>query len=59
MNSQYIIEYLNDVSLYLDTIRVGIETNQDVGSLLNAVSDTFLRISQILVLSPGLSRPTQ
>ena len=46
MNSQYIVEYLNDVSLYLDTIRVGIETNQDVGSLLNAVSDTFLRISK-------------
>ena len=25
MKSQYMIEYLNDVSLYLDTIHVGIE----------------------------------
>ena len=46
MKSQYIIEYLNDVSLYLDTIHVGIENNQDVDNLIAAVSDTFLRISR-------------
>ena len=46
MKSQFIIEYLNDLPFYLHTIRVGIEKNQDVGSLLDAVSDTFIRISE-------------
>ena len=60
MNSQYIIEYLNDVSLYLDTIHVGIENNQDVDNLIAAVSDTFLRISKSNFSSiPGLSRPRE
>ena len=46
MKSQWIIEYLNDVPLYLHAIRVGIEKSQDVGSLLDAVSDNFMRISE-------------
>ena len=46
MKSQWIIEYLNDVPLHLHAIHVGIEKNQDVGSLLDAVSDTFMRISE-------------
>lgn len=46
MKSQFIIEYLNDVPLHLHAIHVGIEKNQDVGSLLDAVSDNFMRISE-------------
>ena len=46
MKSQFMVEYLNDLPLYLHTIRVGIEKGQDVGSLLDAVSDNFMRISE-------------
>tara|TARA_R110000787_G_C13302726_1_gene434656 strand:+ start:271 stop:900 length:630 start_codon:yes stop_codon:yes gene_type:complete len=46
MKSQWIIEYMNDVPLHLHAIRVGIEKSQDVGSLLDAVSDNFMRISE-------------
>jgi len=46
MKSQFMVEYLNDLPLYLHTIRVGIEKSQDVGSLLDAVSDNFMRISE-------------